>query len=375
LRILRGCLASAAVFCTWVGTVGAQAHWVLPSKPQLELKQYADSLPLAKPIGAAMLSDGSVLVADEGLFAVMRFAKDGTPLSTFGRRGSGPAEFLSMVWMGECERGRFYVRDAAQRRIAVVDTFGRYVRTLITTFPGKAIPSPYSAKCASSGLVALVGWPKADPPPDPGPHRGLAPVAVSRGIGGEQMVLGDFVGPERYRHARSDGPRPLGNTLEVAVSSRHVFVGTTDSLAIEIYDQTGRRVGSIRRSGAGRRITKELRDAFVEQTTEHLYGARRQKQRAGYAALAYPAFAPAYVQLLTDDLDRLWAEEYTFSLDRVKRLWCYGVQGQLLGTLTVPTQFAPLQITKRHVVGRWTDGDGTESVRVYEWAGSQVKRD
>ena len=359
-----------AVLGVLAGHAGAQSSWALPQKPWLEIRQYADTLQLARPIGAAVLRDESVIVADEGLLAVMRFSRDGKPLSSFGRRGSGPREFQTMVWMGECERGRYFVRDASQARIAVVDSLGNFVTTMSGTYVGEPVASPYHSTCAPSGLLAFVAWPKQRPPAEPGPHRGTAVVAASRARGARQFSLGEFAGPERYRHSRSDGPRPLGNTLEIAVSGRNVFVGSTDSLSIAVFDDTGRRVGTIRRSGAARPLTKALIAAFIEDATAHLVDpGRRLQARAGYEALKYPSMAPAFSRLLADDVGRLWIEEFAFSVDVVKRLWCYGVEGQLVGTLTIPAAFHPFDITRRHIVGRWTDDDGSESIRAYRWLG------
>ncbi|MCC6772011.1 MAG: hypothetical protein IT360_12440 [Gemmatimonadaceae bacterium] len=88
--------------------------------------------------------------------------------------------------------------------------------------------------------------------------------------------------------------------------------------------------------------------------------------QARFVELKYPQQLPAFRRLLTDARDRLWIEEFTLTSDPQKRLWCYLSNGQLAGTLIVSPQFHIFQIAKEHIVGRWTNEDGAETVRVYK---------
>ena len=81
-------------------------------------------------VGAAFLQDESVVVADAGRKSIHRFDKSGRYLMSFGREGSGPGEFMDLLWLRVCIDGTILVFDPALNRISMLDRTGSYVKAV-----------------------------------------------------------------------------------------------------------------------------------------------------------------------------------------------------------------------------------------------------
>jgi len=189
-------------------------------------------------------------------------------------------------------------------------------------------------------------------------------VAVSQDLAAEYRILGDYAGPERYRFEKSDGPRPFGKTIHVAVSARRVFLGTADSFHVDIFDHRGLKKGRIHRQEP----LKEFRAPEKAFYLDEVFRGRRnaeQKRRIRRAVdeMVFPKHLPAYSAFLVDERNKLWIEEAFAAADR-SRLWrAFSEDGAEVGTLETPPQFALLELNETDAVGKWTDADGVESVR------------
>lgn len=74
---------------------------------------------------------GNLYISDvKGCF-VRKYSPDGRSLAEFGRRGSGPGEFLSPVEL-YYRKGRLYIRDSQLKRITVLDKNLNLVKTIKT---------------------------------------------------------------------------------------------------------------------------------------------------------------------------------------------------------------------------------------------------
>jgi hypothetical protein len=346
--------------------------WTLASRPTLSITAFADTLPLARVAGATTLDDGTIAVGDEGLLRVLLFSRDGRPLASLGRRGGGPGEFQLLGWLGPCARDTVFVFDPAQNRITGVDARGRFAgsRPAMPLGPVGLPPamgrSPYILACSRQGAQVLVSWPLQPPPSVPGPHRGTVNIAIAPAPGAPYRLLGTFPGPERYRFAKSDGPRPMGKTVSVALSEHRVFVGTADSFHVEVYDLQGNRQRSIHQRVPLKRFQPPDKAFLLEDALRRL-ATEQQKQRTREAMeeMEFPRFLPAYQRFLVDRTNQLWIEESHAALDTWRQWWAFAEDGTPRGSLRTPVQFDLYEIDATHALGKWTDEDGVESVRSY----------
>lgn len=215
----------------------------------------------------------------------------------------------------------------------------------------------------------MVGWPHVLPPSKPGPHRGKVSIAVALGASAQYKLLGTFSGPERYRFPRSDGPRPFGKTVSVALSEHRVFVGTADSFFVEIYDLQGVRKGSISRMAALKRFKAPDKTFFLLRSLRPLSTTeQKSRTRKAVEAMEFPEFLPAYGRFVVDAKNQLWIEESHSTADSWRQWWAFTEDGTARGSLRTPVQFDMYEIGETHALGRWTDADGAHSVRSYPLA-------
>lgn len=80
------------------------------------------------PCDVAVAPNGDVFVADGHVNArVVKFSKDGTYLTSWGRKGSGPGEFDVPHAIAIDSRGRVLVGDRNNKRIELFDQDGRFL--------------------------------------------------------------------------------------------------------------------------------------------------------------------------------------------------------------------------------------------------------
>lgn len=85
------------------------------------------------PQSIAVFPDGNVAVEDWRNRRVEILSPDGKTLTTIGRKGSGPGEFLNTAGLAVDGRGFLYVADRGLHRIAKFDENGRLVATVGNT--------------------------------------------------------------------------------------------------------------------------------------------------------------------------------------------------------------------------------------------------
>lgn len=346
-------------------TLDAQTpQWQLAAEPAMHIETYKD-IPLGTIAGAATVGP-RVVVADASNDKVFVFDSTGRPLSDFGSRGRGPGEFTLMVWLGECTPGTVSVLDPANARVTRVSLDGHLVGTSINS-DVFGTPTPYEAYCHRTGTTVVVGRPKDYMQLSgrkPGPHRSTVTVSL-RTSDGSTVTLGEYGGPERFFWAAggraSDGPRPFGKRVVVAVSDR-IFVGTGDSLAVDVFGLDGKRLGVIRYDAQTRTLTAAGRERFLSEAA-----VKREQPRATVdriLGIALPDEIPAYERFIANGSD-VWVQVGHEPTDTGYRWLGFNRDGKMFGVITVPNDFQLYEISDRTVLGKWTDEDQVESVRRY----------
>jgi sugar lactone lactonase YvrE len=88
---------------------------------------------LYQPNDVITLPNGDILVAESHSDAantshrIVRFNKDGKYLSEFGKRGSGPGEFMQPHALALDSQGRLFVGDRSNNRVLVMTTDGKLI--------------------------------------------------------------------------------------------------------------------------------------------------------------------------------------------------------------------------------------------------------
>lgn len=87
-----------------------------------------DTPALLQPTGIAFdTAGGRLLVADTKAHEIRSFTREGKPIASWGRRGTGPGEFNypTQLWLDPA--GRLFVTDTLNFRIQILDPQGRFL--------------------------------------------------------------------------------------------------------------------------------------------------------------------------------------------------------------------------------------------------------
>ena len=72
---------------------------------------------------------GELFIIARSSRQVLKFGADGTKLTTFGKRGEGPGEFVLPTWFHK-DRDRLYVEDTASKRVSVFSLEGEHLKSI-----------------------------------------------------------------------------------------------------------------------------------------------------------------------------------------------------------------------------------------------------
>ncbi len=89
-----------------------------------------ENLAFNMPNDLAEDSRGNIYIADSSNARIQKLAKDGTFVASLGRKGQGPGEFASIRALAVDADDRVVAFDASQRRLTILTTEGKEVRTI-----------------------------------------------------------------------------------------------------------------------------------------------------------------------------------------------------------------------------------------------------
>lgn len=332
--------------------------WTVDATPLLDI---SGELPsggpkLGDPIAATRLSNGTIVVADRSLPAILYFDRSGGLTRTVGRKGKGPGEFEDLTWLGQCKVDTVFVLDGSMGRMAVMGTSGVIVRQEKVAFP------VYQDRlsCSRDGRFAAIGNVRGGGRVDVktwtfSQVRGS--VAVSDSEGQFAEVLSDI--PVRV-------PRPLGQTTSLALVSRHLYVGTSDSAVVGRFTLSGAPAGQFAVEVSRRRPTTRQYDMAIDAQLAFVFPsmAERREHRSRFTRIPPPEFLPLYGALIADRTDMAWVVVSALDEDKT-RLQALSGGPAPAPSLTLPRRLRVFEIGRDYVLGRYDDDGGESHVVVY----------
>ena len=348
---------------------GERPAWRVSGAPALTLGgQAGDSaLDFIGIVGARRLADGSVVVANGGTGQLRWFSVDGKHLRTLGGRGAGPGKFAALsslyslgdtllVWDG---RARVLTRLSESGEVLRLDTLRLKDSTRLFAILGAF---------SNGGLLAEAGTAIELKDRQPGflrPGRSLFRFTGQGGsdsigvLPGEELLLSIQEG-----HASlSAVPFGLGSRLTVLPDG---FVASEgDRMQLEERDATGRLRRIIRWPGGRLPVSQ---DDIERQGRTLLGSAGTGMQRAQldsvWRTIPKPDSLPAIIGLVPDPASLVWVRRGRHVGDTEAEWWAFAKDGSWLGTLQLPTNASPLDISSDWIVLRTVDENRIERVEV-----------
>lgn len=273
-------------------------------------------------VGATLLGDGSIAVANEGTAEIRIFDRNGGHVRTFGREGDGPGEFRRLSWLGSTDHELLVAFDEGLRRATWFTRTGEVVRT-VTVEPDVTEPTDETRFWTTSveavgfsrgrllvrtGLVRLSVQ---------GEYRDMFTLALLDEGGAPRDSLASYPGRELYAAVAPSGltlstPPIFGREAHVAAFAGRLLAGTTDRFAIDVYDRGAlqmRIVASVESAPA----TRSEVDAWLGDRRQRLAGAPNEQvlevYRLSIEGAPVRETPPAFQRLMLDSERSIWIEE------------------------------------------------------------------
>ncbi len=361
-------------------------------------------------VGAVMLSDGRIVVANRGTSEVMFFAPDGNFLFAAGGSGDGPGAFLSLATLGVGSDDTLFTYDDRTGRISVFSADGAFLRTRRIDIRS-ALPAGFGF---GPGLQAA-GWTPAgelvafrtstsarsgrDSSDSLGRARPSATYSESLRLRRPMIELlsfdregrlasriGELKGSEslfltQVQDQRDDGGSgtismtssvldlPFLKTFQADAAWGAVAFGNTADYEIRVTDASGDLMYTVRRARVSGTVTTGDRNAWIQGRLSVISDPElRERRRRLYDGIEFPTTMPAFSSLALQEDGELWVEE--FDVDAARRghtRWSvYGAGGTHLGDATMPARLRPMSIGRDYLLGVWKDELDVEYVRVHD---------
>lgn len=314
-------MALSIAFLAALGGCGGEAEhpgvgqWMVDTEPRLVLGDPLDDDQALYDVTAALrVSDGSIVVANDGSKELLAFDSTGLRRWRVGREGQGPGEFgrvADLALLGDT----ILVWDSRNGRLARLSTDGRILGTVSFQQPPD-IPLTRFFMSGVLGDSAVVLYRLSFPIPNPGP-AGLvwdsAPNLLY-GLQGEILDTMGFGGQEQFRDpAEESHPFLWTRRSARATGGGYFYTGNGEAWRIERYSGDG-AVEVITLPLERESVTGPELQAFVDRELgrvpkEWPEGLRAEARRYWEGARA-PEVKPAYGAMVVDDLGYLWVGEF-----------------------------------------------------------------
>ncbi len=321
----------------------------LPELGLTLLHSTLDGLDLVEVVGAVLLPDSSLVIADKASPNLTFLHPDGSLRARVGRAGEGPGEYTEISRIGLTRDGSLFAYDRALRRFTFLDREGGVIgvqRSGCTVATGEVVPL---ADVNGQGFIGVL---ETRPNLRAGVQRGPLFLVACAGIGESFDTLAEWAGKERHVTPNQWTAVGFGRSALYDGRGDLTVVGTNDSLNLALYEGTAMRT-RVRGGSSMRRVTsaesEEWTGLYLDMFPEIARADRRRRLEQSEIRDAYPAFGSVKV----DAGGGLWIGDYA-KLPAEQRLWTVlGEGGTPVASIHLPV-FRPdwLQIREGSITGR-----------------------
>lgn len=360
-------------------------RWRLAEAPIVEIGvvEGAPEYLFDRIMGAVLLSDGRIVVADMGFSTLRFYDLAGEHLASVGAAGEGPGEFRQIMGIHRMPDDGIAVLDRLER-LHVFDSDGRYGETLrIGTMPLSSVDPVTYHENPPSGITVVgwledgtwIGWESTalrfsrDRRFDEAQRLELSYSRFAQ----DGSLLNELVrvaGPTFHPHPMNLALRAVfGQTVLSATDGWNLMLARSEGGEIHSYDPEGQLGRVVHLELPRRPVTPPMIEEYVRRSSPPL---SEDIARGRTFAEQLPAFS----KLLVDHAGNLWLRHYDVShgattrqyvrtFDRESTWSVVDPTGRWLGEITTPAHFSPLDVSDEFVVGLYRGDLDVESIRVY----------
>ena len=321
--------------------------------PELELTllhSTVNELDLTHVVGAILLPDSSLVIADRVAPHLSFLSADGHLRAQVGGQGEGPGDHYEIARIGLAVDGSLFVYDRSLRRFTFLEGDGRVIKVQRSGCAGETGEAVPLADVSAQGFVGVL---ETRPRLPAGVQRGPLFLMACGGIGESFDAFGEWAGKERYVTPTEWIAVGFGRTALYDGRGTRTVVGTNDSLDLTLYEGTIVRT-RIRGGASGRMVTTQEREKwtnlflgmFPEGTIRTDW---RRRLEESVVRDVYPAFGAVRVTAGGG----LWIGDYAGLSDERRRWTVLGADGRPLASIRLPVFRADwLQIRDGSITGQ-----------------------
>ncbi len=370
---------------------GPGEGWTVDEEPVVEIGA-VDGPPeyqFANVVAAARMSDGGIVVADQGAAELRRYDAEGTFLWGAGREGEGPGEFESLDFVAAMPGDSLMTYDWVLMRIQVFDPDGRPARTLRAELPSDVAAPGGSAPDRAVGVVdgrLIVRFAELPGRATTGMVRWVDYRLVALDLRDGSAASLVVVGGEEVELVRRDDGRlsedlyVFGNMPVVGAAAGPVAVIDTEAWRVRLVSSLDGSIERIiRREVEPPEATDAIYEAHLEGIVGMVAGAGAPAEQVEFVRRMWREYprAPTLPVLRSVHVDaggNIWLAPYYIAGAEPPPFEVFAPDGTWLGTVALPPglergfvqyQAPYMEIGDDHVLGVWRDELGVQYVRMY----------
>lgn len=355
-------------------------EWRLSDAPILSLGADSGSGKIGHIAGAARLTDGHIVVADQEPSLLRVYDGLGRQLNTVPITPLGKRGYRSFYRISRLAGDSIGVEAPTMMRILSPD--GAFVRDVeYGPFPQGAVQSPLlTMGRLHDGSALVMDFPQGQNAPA-GARRWVdsSSVYLVNQAGALVRPLGKMPAAVLLAGEKHPTMLSLGPIALHASTDRAFYVGFPDQYAVRVYDADWKLQRIIRRAWTPRKLTSADLDAYVDgwmAMWSTKTGAERAAERTAMRGETYPDTIPAYSDIIVARTGELWVRES--DLTGAPGCWCFAglstvpskwsvfdTDGRWLGDVSMPARFIPAEIGADYVLGRSRDQNNVPRALMY----------
>lgn len=354
-RVTRRDSAGVEIVESHAPAWGESERWTVDPEPLVDLTATGDGREhqFFRVVGGTRLSDGTIVVADDGDDELRLFSPEGEHLRTLGGPGEGPGEFIRLGRVTALPGDSILAYETWPPKLTVFGPDGgvaRIARVEGISRPGALFP------LEGGGAVTISADIRGFRQEGNGQARLPNPIVRVGDEGRVEDTVATIPGMDLVAFGGRTGPLLWGRDGHLAVAGDRLYTGSATGVEYDVRTSDGRILRRVRAHTGDLGLDDEEIRAERETLTPDPE-AVRPEIRALLDAMPDPDERPGYQRVLVDATGHVWLERYRARHERADpRDWLvFAPSGEWLGILTLPPRFQAFRIGPDWILGARRD--------------------